>query len=107
MAADYTDAVASKVESIYTDFSAKILDLNHERLPLTWKNIDGSSSSCLDGHMKTKALGLTLAFCFLGGALCFAADPHMGTWKLNEANRKSHQGQQSSPPLPSKTGLGT
>jgi hypothetical protein len=34
--------------------------------------------------MKTKTLGLTLAFCFLGGAACFAADPLMGTWKLNE-----------------------
>jgi hypothetical protein len=38
--------------------------------------------------MKTKALGLTLAFCFLGAAICFAADPHMGTWKLNEAKSK-------------------
>jgi hypothetical protein len=39
-------------------------------------------------HMKTKALGLTLAFCFLGAAMCFAAAPHMGTWKLNEAKSK-------------------
>jgi hypothetical protein len=39
-------------------------------------------------HMKTKALGLTLAFCFWGGALCFAADPLIGTWKLNEAKSK-------------------
>jgi hypothetical protein len=39
-------------------------------------------------HMKTKALGLTLAFCFLGAAACLAADPHMGTWKLNEAKSK-------------------
>jgi hypothetical protein len=38
--------------------------------------------------MKTKALGLTLAFCFLGTAICFAANPHMGTWKLNEAKSK-------------------
>ena len=38
--------------------------------------------------MKTKALGLTLAFCFLGGAACFAADPLMGTWKLNETKSK-------------------
>jgi hypothetical protein len=60
----------------------------HERLLLTWKNIDGSSNSCLDKHMKTKALGLTLAFCFWGRALCFAADPHMATWKLNEAKSK-------------------
>jgi len=64
------------------------LDLNHERLPLTWKNIDAPSNSCLDGHMKTKALGLTLAFCFLRGTLCFAADPLMGAWKLNEAKSK-------------------
>ena len=38
--------------------------------------------------MKIKAIRLTLAFCFLGGALCFAADPQMGTWKLNEAKSK-------------------
>ena len=78
----------SKVESIYIDFSEKILDLNHERPPVTWKNIDGSSNSCLDGHMKTKAFVLALAFCFWAGALCFAADPQMGTWKLNEAKSK-------------------
>ena len=35
--------------------------------------------------MKTETIALTLAFCFLGGAACFAADPQMGTWKLNEA----------------------
>jgi hypothetical protein len=40
------------------------------------------------GHMKTKALGLTLAFCFWGAAMCFAADPHVGRWKLNEAKSK-------------------
>jgi len=39
-------------------------------------------------HMKTKTIGLTLAFCFLAGAVCFAADPQMGTWKLNEAKSK-------------------
>jgi hypothetical protein len=39
-------------------------------------------------RMKTQTIGLTLAFCFLGGTLCFAADPHMGTWKLNEAKSK-------------------
>jgi hypothetical protein len=39
-------------------------------------------------HMKIKTIGLTLAFCFLGVALCFAADPQMGTWKLNEAKSK-------------------
>jgi hypothetical protein len=39
-------------------------------------------------HMKKKAVGLTLAFCFLGAAMCLAADPQMGTWKLNEAKSK-------------------
>jgi hypothetical protein len=39
-------------------------------------------------RMKIRTIGLTLAFCFLGGALCFAADPQMGTWKLNEAKSK-------------------
>ena len=40
------------------------------------------------GNMKTKTIGLTLALCFLAGAACFAADPQMGTWKLNEAKSK-------------------
>jgi hypothetical protein len=35
-----------------------------------------------------KTIGLTLAFCFLATAACFAADPQMGTWKLNEAKSK-------------------
>src|SRR4029453_12949710 len=38
--------------------------------------------------MKTKTTGLTLALCFFGAALCFAEDPQMGTWKLNEAKSK-------------------
>lgn len=38
--------------------------------------------------MKTKIIGLTLAFCFLAGPLCLAADPLIGTWKLNEAKSK-------------------
>jgi hypothetical protein len=38
--------------------------------------------------MKTKAIGLILAFCFLAGAACFAADSQMGSWKLNEAKSK-------------------
>jgi hypothetical protein len=42
--------------------------------------------------MKTKTIGLTLAVCFLGGAVCFAADPQMGTWKLNEAKSKLRPG---------------
>ena len=38
--------------------------------------------------MKTKTTGLIMAFCFLAGAACLAADPQMGTWKLNEAKSK-------------------
>jgi hypothetical protein len=38
--------------------------------------------------MKIRPIALTLAFCFLGAAACFAADPQMGTWKLNEAKSK-------------------
>jgi hypothetical protein len=39
-------------------------------------------------QMKTTTIGLTLAFCFLAGAACLAADPQIGTWKLNEAKSK-------------------
>jgi hypothetical protein len=42
--------------------------------------------------MKTKTFGLTLAFCFLASAACFAADPQMGTWKLNDAKSKMAPG---------------
>jgi hypothetical protein len=42
--------------------------------------------------MKTRTIGLTLAFCFLAGAACFAADPQMGSWKLNEAKSKATPG---------------
>jgi hypothetical protein len=38
--------------------------------------------------MKTKTIGLILVFYFLAGAACFAADPQMGSWKLNEAKSK-------------------
>src|SRR5215469_16160022 len=40
------------------------------------------------GHMKTKTTGLIVALCFFGAAMCFADDPQMGTWKLNEAKSK-------------------
>src|SRR5262245_44794435 len=35
-----------------------------------------------------KTIALTLASWFLAGAACFAADPHIGTWKLNETKSK-------------------
>lgn len=38
--------------------------------------------------MKARATVLTLALCFVGVALCIAADGFMGTWKLNEAKSK-------------------
>ena len=38
--------------------------------------------------MKARAIILTLAVCFAGAAVCLADDPHMGTWKLNEAKSK-------------------
>jgi len=42
--------------------------------------------------MKAKTSVLTLALCFLAGAVCFASDTQMGTWKLNEAKSKAAAG---------------
>ena len=42
--------------------------------------------------MKTRAMVMTLAFCFVGTAVCLADDPMMGTWKLNEAKSKLSPG---------------
>jgi hypothetical protein len=38
--------------------------------------------------MKTKTILVSLAAFFAGLAICLAADPNMGTWKLNEAKSK-------------------
>src|SRR5262249_2664212 len=38
--------------------------------------------------MKARTIILTLLLCFVGAAVCFAEDPQMGTWKLNEAKSK-------------------
>jgi len=38
--------------------------------------------------MKARMIVLALALCFVGVAVCFAQDPNMGTWKLNEAKSK-------------------
>jgi hypothetical protein len=38
--------------------------------------------------MKVKTTVLTLALCLAAGAVCFASDAHVGTWKLNEAKSK-------------------
>jgi len=39
-------------------------------------------------HMKTRAIGMNLALCFIAVAVSFASNPNMGTWKLNEAKSK-------------------
>ena len=36
-------------------------------------------------RMNAKTLKLTLAVSFLASAACFAANPQMGTWKLDDA----------------------
>ena len=38
--------------------------------------------------MKARTILLTMTLCFVAGALCFASDANMGTWKLNEAKSK-------------------
>ena len=38
--------------------------------------------------MKAKTSVLTLALCFVAGAVCFASDAQMGIWTLNEAKSK-------------------
>ncbi len=38
--------------------------------------------------MRTKTILASLAVFFVGLAVCLAADPNMGTWKLNEAKSK-------------------
>lgn len=42
--------------------------------------------------MKARTILSTLAGLFVGAALAFAADPNMGTWKLNEAKSKFNPG---------------
>lgn len=38
--------------------------------------------------MKARTILLTLVLCFVGAAVCFADDPQMGSWKLNETKSK-------------------
>ena len=35
--------------------------------------------------MKVQKIAWTLALCLAGVVMCYASDPNMGTWKLNEA----------------------
>jgi FlaG/FlaF family flagellin (archaellin) len=43
--------------------------------------------------MKARTVLLTLILCFLAGAVCFASDVQMGTWKLNESKSKIAAGE--------------
>jgi uncharacterized protein (DUF1501 family) len=38
--------------------------------------------------MKIRVLVVAVALSFVAAAACFAANPHLGTWKLNEAKSK-------------------
>ena len=38
--------------------------------------------------MKARTIILTVMVCMVAAAMCFASDPNMGTWKLNEAKSK-------------------
>src|ERR1700682_2144801 len=38
--------------------------------------------------MKTRIAVVAVALSFVGEAACFSANPHIGTWKLNEAKSK-------------------
>jgi len=42
--------------------------------------------------MKTKIIGLTLALSVAAAAMCFANNPTLGTWKLNESKSKFGDG---------------
>src|SRR5580698_4253084 len=42
--------------------------------------------------MKARKIALTLALCLAGLAVCYASDPNMGTWKLNEGELKFSPG---------------
>ncbi len=35
--------------------------------------------------MNVRKIGLALALCLTVGGVCYASDPNMGTWKLNDA----------------------
>jgi hypothetical protein len=42
--------------------------------------------------MKIRIILVALVLCFVGAATCFADDPQIGTWKLNEAKSKITSG---------------
>jgi hypothetical protein len=42
--------------------------------------------------MKTKTIGLALLLLVAAGGMCFAANPTLGTWKLDESKSKFGEG---------------
>jgi hypothetical protein len=42
--------------------------------------------------MKARTLMLSLALCFVAAAVCFAQNPNIGTWKLNETKSQIPSG---------------
>jgi hypothetical protein len=48
----------------------------------------GGISGGIARMMKTRIAVVTMALSFIAAGACFAANPHMGTWKLNEARSK-------------------
>jgi hypothetical protein len=59
-----------------------------------WLVSDSSqlSVSQSGGYMKIRSMLVVVAVCVLSATMCFAADPNIGTWKLNEAKSKIDAG---------------
>src|SRR5438270_7672171 len=56
-------------------------------------HIDVSRHFCRNrGMNKTRIAVITVAVSIMAAAVCFAANPQMGTWKLNEAKSKMPAG---------------
>src|SRR6266481_7351072 len=64
------------------------------------KNLDSMA------RMNTKLIGLSLAVSLVAGAACFAANPQMGTWKVNEAKSKLAPGMGENTTVTYKNMLG-
>jgi hypothetical protein len=47
-----------------------------------------SRKTLLEDNMKTKAIALGISLVFVSVAMGFQGNPHLGTWKLNEAKSK-------------------
>lgn len=55
--------------------------------------------------MKIKTLGLTTTLCLLAATACFAANPMMGTWKLNAKKSKLAPGEGSNETVVYSSGM--